>query len=354
MVKECSLCNKTLSDNLFSLNKLDLVDICNSCVDSSSDLFDSIFRDDDNFDEYWEIHSSSNNYYNNISDMIIELIEYFFKKIKIIDIANYLLMIIDDNVMLKLTNNLSINIVKYSLENSISSLSSTEPLSKNVSVETYESWKSFFKSFSSLFKNTDSKILIDILDQAAVKEILSKIIIRAFDYIIESNLGAFAGKISRLPIKHLVNLFLCDANTLIIDFFKDNENDLIIKDFMGNLFDTLFENESKSDTSADSDELYNSLSLAIVNTSQDKKIHSKTIGKIKNLLIMISKDKKYNISIDNYLYINYSDYNFIKIKEKIESYSKSKLNYEFISELFMKNFIKKEIKSYLEFKSNKK
>ncbi len=354
MVKECSLCSKTQEDKYFELNKLDFINICDSCVNTSPDLFNNIFTEDNNFDEYWSKHSKSLEYYDNVFNILIELIEYFFKKIKMIDIINYLLLITDDNVILKMTNNLTINIVKYSIENSMSSISNTEPLSHNVSEVTFESWKNFFKSFSSVFKNTDSKILKEILDQAAVKEILSTVIIKAFDYIIESNLGSIAGKLTRFPIKQIVNLFLGDASSLIVDFLKKEENDQMIKDFMSHLFETLFEKESDNNNTADTEELYNTLSIAIVNTSQDKKIHNNTINKIKNLLFTMSKDKNYNISIDTYLYINYSDYNFIKLKEKIELYCKTKLDYEFISELFIKNFIKKEIKSYLEFKSNNK
>ena len=355
MTKKCSLCNSVKDDNQFLENKFDFIFICNNC-NKKMNLDDHFATDDNKFTEYWEHRSHSPDYLTNIINIILSFLEFFFKKIQIIDIINYLLLMTNDSIMQNLSNNLSLQLVKYSVENTFNSLSYSESLKDMITSDTYTNWKDFFKSISSVIKNTDSNILKEILDQAAIKEILTTIIITAVDYIINSNFGYVAGKIANLPLRHIVHLFLGDATSLIVDFIKHEENNLIIKDFMGNLFESLFD-KSKSSTSdslnlADSEELYSSLSLAIVSTSQDKKLHNNTINKISDLLKSLKNDKSYHVSLDTYLYSNYADYDFENIKDKIKVYLESKLKPEFINHYFIREFIKNEIKSYLEFQTN--
>ncbi len=355
MTKKCSLCDIIKNNLEFTENKFDFIAICNSC-NQNMKLNKHFSTEDNKFDEYWDFRIQSNDYRDNIINIILNCIDFFFKKIQIINIINYLLLITNDSVMQNLTNNLSTQIVKYSLESSINSLSYSEPLSEMITSETYESWKNFFKSITSVIKNTDSNTLKEILDQGAVKEILTTVIITAINYIINNNLGYMAGKITSLPLKHLVNLFLGDATQLIVEFIKDEDNNLILKDFMGNLFESLFNKSSSQsssiNSSADTEELYSSLSLAIVNTSQDKKLHSNTINKLRCLLKSLKDDKNYHVSLDTYLYTNYADYDFKNIRDKIKTYLESKLQSEVMNYSFIKDFIQNEIKSYLEFKTN--
>ena len=115
MTKKCIYCTTSKNDIEFSKNIIDLVDICNCCVENSN-IFSEFFEDDNSFNNYWNNHINDINFKNNVCNIILNCIEYIFKKIKVSDVINYLILLTEDTSMLELANKLSLNLVYHSIE----------------------------------------------------------------------------------------------------------------------------------------------------------------------------------------------------------------------------------------------